>query len=493
MRHIRSNLVNFIGILASLPVRAQTEVNDLIRRGVSLQQSGDLAGAAEAYRSVLKLQPDDVATHVNLGVVLVGLGHFDDAIAEYDTALKLLPSDPRIELNLALAYAKSGRIREAAQRFEALHKASPQDDKLTMLLADCDLQLGENDRVIELLQPLNAEGSQDLGVAYMLGLALLRKQRIQEGQVLLDRILRNGDTAESRFLLGTRMFESGDYPAAVKQLASAIELNPKLPGLQSLYGQALLITGDPDAAAAAFRQVLSISANDYAANLGLGQILTARRNYDEASPYLKRALELRPESAEAKASLERKVPPSRDAAEQPQVGEFAPAFSLPDSASGKMVSLNSYRGKSPVVLVLGSYTCPNFRSAAEPLKAMQHRYGNRVPFLLVYIREAHAADSWQSTRNEREGVDLRPAKTLAEKQGHAVMCSRKLHLPFPALVDNLDGAAETAYNAWPSRAFIIGEDGRIRYTSRLTEIDFHPEEMDSVLAQLTKHKRAERR
>ena len=56
--------------------------------------------------------------------------------------------------------------------------------------------------------------------------------------------------------------------------------------------------------------------------------------------------------------------------------------------------------RRPLVLVFGSYTLPQFRGAAERLKAMGQRYGTPVPFLLVYIREAHADGSnWQSTRN----------------------------------------------------------------------------------------------
>ena len=67
-------------------------------------------------------------------------------------------------------------------------------------------------------------------------------------------------------------------------MAAAAELNPKLPQLQSLYGRALLNTGDPDAAAEAFRKELATNPNDFAANLGLGQILAARKQFREADP-----------------------------------------------------------------------------------------------------------------------------------------------------------------------------------------------------------------
>jgi tetratricopeptide (TPR) repeat protein len=539
MNGIRINALWLAALaLTAWPAQGQTETvdpNALAQSALQLQQSGDFAAAADAYKTLLRLRPQDVATHVNLGVVLVHLGKFDEAIVQYEAASRLLPGDPRIALNLALAYEKSGRLSVAAAQFESLHKTNEQDRRITMLLADCHLQMGDDQRVIELLQPLDDASSTDLALPYMLGTALVRTQRIAEGQVLLDRILRNGDSAEARFLLGTRMFESGDYPAAVKQLSSAIELNPKLPEVQSFYGRSLLNTGDADGAAGAFRNELSGNSNDYAANLGLGQILLVRRQYGEARPLLIRANEVRPQSAEAmlalgecfsregnwlkarqllrpavqampdsveahrelaavytrlnlpkeaereRAEIVRLRSPSVEGETGPKVNEIAPGFALSNAATGKKVSLAGFRGKSPVVVVFGSYTCPNFRSSSDALKNLYRKYGTEIPFLLVYIREAHASGDWQSTRNVRDDVNMAPAANLTEKKAHAALCVRKLHLPFPALVDGMDGVVEAEYAAWPSRAFVLGTDGRVLYSTRLTELDFHAEDMAAAL------------
>jgi peroxiredoxin len=165
----------------------------------------------------------------------------------------------------------------------------------------------------------------------------------------------------------------------------------------------------------------------------------------------------------------------------PKRNEPAPDFALPNVSTGKSVSLRDFRGKSPVVLIFGSYTCPNFRTSSDALKTLQSKYGAKAPFLLIYIREAHGAGDWQSTRNERENIDLPQAQVLSDKREHAVMCSRALHLPFPALLDGLDNKVEAAYAAWPSRAFVIDREGRIRYSSRLTELDFSAAEMEAAL------------
>jgi tetratricopeptide (TPR) repeat protein len=289
--------------------------------------------------------------------------------------------------------------------------------------------------------------------------------------------LSKGDTAEARFLLGVSMFESGDYPAAIQKLRSAIDLNPNLPELESYYGQALLLTGDADAASEAFHKELANNPTDYRANLGLGQILAARKRVAESRPFLERAKLARPQSADAlQANMAAR-----------EVSGPAPDFALPEAGSGKIVSLRDYRGKSPVVLVFGSYSCPNFRASADALEALYAKYGRRIHFLLVYIREAHTEQNWESGRNAREGVKMEEATTIAEKQQHAAMCSRKLHLRFPAIVDGLDGAVERAYAAWPSRAVLVDAEGQLRYSTGLTELDFHADEMESYLKRSVSH------
>ena len=243
----------------------QSSPEDTLRHAMELQQAGDLEGAVQGYRQFLAARPKEAAIRANLGVLLAHLGRFDEAITEYKKAAALDPQNGDIVRNFGLAYYKSGRIEEAASEFAKSHELSPDNLQTILLLADCQLRVGENRDVIKLLTPVEAEHSDDLAIAYLLGTALINDGQISEGQKRVDRILSKGDSAKARFLLGNQMFAAKDFPAAVKQLASAIELNPSLPGLQSLYGQALLNTGDPDAAAEAFRRELASDPNQFEA------------------------------------------------------------------------------------------------------------------------------------------------------------------------------------------------------------------------------------
>jgi hypothetical protein len=45
---------------------------------------------------------------------------------------------------------------------------------------------------------------------------------------------------------------------------------------------------------------------------------------------------------------------------------------------------------------------------------------------------------------------------------------------------------ERAYHAWPSAVYLIARDGRIAWSSRLGELDFHAEEMEQAIQALLK-------
>ncbi|HEX4809619.1 MAG TPA: tetratricopeptide repeat protein [Bryobacteraceae bacterium] len=474
-------------LLAGLLYSQASSPEASLQRAVELQQQGDLEGAVAGFRNFLAERPNEVAVRSNLGVVLSRLGRYDEAIAEYRKALEVEPANASISLNLGLAYYKSGRISEAAKAFSEVHENVPDNQQATLLLADCDLRMGQNDKVVALLSPLEQHNANDLAIAYLLGTALIRDNRVEEGQRLVDLILRNGDSAEARFLLGSQIFASGDFPAAVKQFSRAIELNPKLPTLQSFYGQALLNTGDPDAAGTAFQKELADDPNDFSANLYLGEILIQRKEWNEAKPLLERALQVRPDSVQAKSDLA-KAAAHEDlgpgvSVGQPGLkpGDPAPEFTAIRKGSEEPVTLAQLRNSGPVVLVFGSYTCPNFRAAAGTLNKLYATFKGRIGFYLVYIREAHSTDDWESTRNEREGIVLRPATNISERQEHAAMCVRKLHLDFPALLDGMNGDAEKAYAAWPSKAYVIDGRGNIFFATGLSELDLKPDQLHAAI------------
>lgn len=96
------------------------------------------------------------------------------------------------------------------------------------------------------------------------------------------------------------------------------------------------------------------------------------------------------------------------------------------------------------------------------LKVFEDSYGDRVEFLLVYIREANAADSRHPDAKIKinEPVDLKSRNQAAQK------CSTMLGLTVPIVADTMDDKTNLEYMAWPRRIYIIAPDGTVAYRNR---------------------------
>ena len=82
---------------------------------------------------------------------------------------------------------------------------------------------------------------------------------------------------------------------------------------------------------------------------------------------------------------------------------------------------------------------------------------------VVYIREAHPTDEWQVESNESEKILFAQPTTFAARSEIAQVCSLKLELPIPTLVDDMENSTDRKYYALPDRLYLIGSDGRVAY------------------------------
>lgn len=83
-----------------------------------------------------------------------------------------------------------------------------------------------------------------------------------------------------------------------------------------------------------------------------------------------------------------------------------------------------------------------------------------MEFFVVYVREAHAADSrWPIDTPEPQQIYA--PKTYKDRLINAHICAIRLDLEFPCLVDEMDNAVDQAYEAFPDRLFIVDKDGLI--------------------------------
>ena len=279
---------------ASLIASAQSPAEPAHR----LHQQGRLAEAVTAYRQILEADPAQFEVRTNLGAALAALGRYDEAIAEYRAALTGAPGHPGIRRNLALAYAKSARLREAIAEIESWPEEQRRSLDVALLLADCYFRLGKEAETVAILSPYEDTAANHPGFIYLLGTARIRTGDAAGGQRLVDRILRQGDSAMAQMMMGSARVMGGEFDKAAVAFRRAIELDPKLPLAHSHLGKTLLDLGDRDEALRHFELEIERNPTDFDAQLLSGVILRERQQWKAALAALERARKIRPAAME---------------------------------------------------------------------------------------------------------------------------------------------------------------------------------------------------
>ncbi len=156
--------------------------------------------------------------------------------------------------------------------------------------------------------------------------------------------------------------------------------------------------------------------------------------------------------------------------DSPGPGDRVPDFDLPLLGGGRFRSTDLGETGS-ALLIFGSYTCPVTESAAPGLRDLHARFGDRVRFVMVKVREAHP------------GKAAPQPKTLDEKTAHAEQL-RDLHgFKFEVAVDDIDGTFHRALSPKPNSAYILGKDGTILFRAHwANDTQALAEALDAVAA-----------
>ncbi len=139
--------------------------------------------------------------------------------------------------------------------------------------------------------------------------------------------------------------------------------------------------------------------------------------------------------------------------DDPGPGDRVPDFDLPTLAGGRFRSADLAE-TGPAILIFGSYTCPVTDSAAPGLNQLYARFGDRVRFVMVNVREAHP------------GKNVPQPQSMDQKMANAVKL-RDLHdFDFEVAVDDIDGTFHRALSPKPNSAYIVAEDGTILFRAQ---------------------------
>lgn len=87
------------------------------------------------------------------------------------------------------------------------------------------------------------------------------------------------------------------------------------------------------------------------------------------------------------------------------------------------------------------------RSAGPALRRLHGQYDDHVQFVTLYVREAHPGDRYPQP------------STLEEKTQHAAAYVERDLIPWPVLIDDVDGSLHRALDAKPTAAYFCDARG----------------------------------
>ena len=152
-----------------------------------------------------------------------------------------------------------------------------------------------------------------------------------------------------------------------------------------------------------------------------------------------------------------------------QIGDTIPDFTL-YSFSGRKVTISEVlQENKPLLLVSGSYTCPNFRNYMDTINDMVDFYKNFINVYIVYTVEAHPdkdTNLYTNTicvkpENEEAHIAFRQPKTYSARKDIVRTMKKKMKVAPEVLIDSPDNEWWLHFGLAPNKAYLVNSDGVI--------------------------------
>jgi type I thyroxine 5'-deiodinase len=118
------------------------------------------------------------------------------------------------------------------------------------------------------------------------------------------------------------------------------------------------------------------------------------------------------------------------------------------------------------------------------IEKIREDFQDQVELVLVYIKEAHPGDEWQTDSNVESNVVFDQPKTFEARSDLARTFVERMEVETETFVDDIRNTAMACYAAWPERIYVIDREGRIVYKGGVGPFYFEPEELREALEEM---------
>lgn len=251
--------------------------------GGSLQETGQLDAAVEAFQRAVELAPEN-------GKLIYNLARLHQKRNEHKTAIRLLKSVTELQpdwakahIMLGLSLEIKGHIKDAIACYTRSVALSPKDAKIQNRLGAILEQDGRFDEAIGCFQKAIAVKPDYPEAHYNLGNALKKTNRPSDAIASYRTAIKlNPDFAKAWFNLGNTLFDQDHHDDCLRCYDKVIRLRPNDVNAMKKRGSALIALGDMDSADLYYRNLLSQFPGDPDLHFSLGQVHKAQGDMSRA-------------------------------------------------------------------------------------------------------------------------------------------------------------------------------------------------------------------
>ena len=246
------------------------EIEEQLRIAQEAEKNKDYERSAEAYRKILKLQPQWALIHQSLGVVNHLQNKYPEAISSFETALKLDPTLWGSHLFLGMDYYRTNQFSRAIPALQQALQLNPEMAELEarFWLGSSFLALEQFDKAIEQFRRLVELKPRDLEALYNLAQTYSRYSSAlfkEIGDI-------NKESAEAHRLQAEWYMSQGKLDQAIDEYQQVAVLRPQWEGIHLELGNLFLKEENLAKAAQELENELQVSPNDMTVQLRLSAI-----------------------------------------------------------------------------------------------------------------------------------------------------------------------------------------------------------------------------
>lgn len=256
-------------LLLALKVSPETP-DDSLLAAEAAESLADYPSAEEAYRRLLKADPNNIETTAGLAHVLVRENKTDEAQTLLAAGLEAHPGDPALTTQLAAIYAQKDdpeSSAKAAPLVEALHQQHPKDASISRMLARLYLKANEPEKAEPLYAALVQAQPDDPTLLDDLGSTLIHLRRYAEAETVLQKAIANpaafptggDDLAAAYSDLAFAASENGDPSTTLHALDQRAKIAPKTAASLFLQATAYDKLHQIKPASAAYQEFLTLA------------------------------------------------------------------------------------------------------------------------------------------------------------------------------------------------------------------------------------------